>query len=214
MLIPFDFLFEKYKIKATGVCHCGASIGEEADAYYKNGIKRSIWIEAIPEIFFDLTDRLFPYSDAVAINACISDKDGDVVEFHVSSNNGASSSFLELGTHAVVHPDVKYIRDIKCTTKRLITIFNENKLDIKDYTFWNMDLQGVELLALKGMGLLLSYVDYAYLEVNKAHLYVGCALIEEIDAYMKMFDFERVETEWAGNTNWGDAFYIKKHLLP
>ena len=45
--------------------------------------------------------------------------------------------------------------------------------------FLNIDIQGAELLALKGMGSLISYFDYIYLEVNKAHVYKKCALVNE-----------------------------------
>jgi FkbM family methyltransferase len=214
MLIPFKDLFEKYNINAKGVLHIGASTGQECAHYYANGIERTIWIEAIPDVFNELVKHIEPYPDAIAINACISDEDGKEVDFNISSNRGESSSFLPLGTHAIVHPDVSYISQIKCHTKRIDSIFKEMDFDIKNYTFLNIDLQGAELFALRSMGELLDSVDYAYLEVNKDYLYVGCSLIGEIDEYMQKFGFVLVETEWAGNTGWGDCFMIKKHLLP
>lgn len=213
MLIDFKFLFEKYKVNATGVLHIGAHTGQEAEAYSANGIENVIWIEANPELFKKLLEHVAGIAGTVCINACISDTDGEKKVFHISSNEGQSSSFLELGTHAVVHPDVTYVKDIECTTKRIMSIFYENGLNIDDFTFLNIDLQGAELFALKGMGGLLDRVQYAYLEVNKAELYKDCALVEEIDEYMAVFNFIRVETLWAGNTNWGDAFYVKKNLL-
>lgn len=214
MLIDFGYLWNKYKVNATGVLHIGASHGEEAAAYCNNGIVRTIWVEAIPEVFEKLVHHIAGFPGSVAFNACVSNKDGEEVIFHVSSNEGQSSSFLELGTHKVAHPDVSYIRDIKMTTKRVISLFKENNLDPREYTFLNIDLQGAELLALKGMNGMLKFIDYAYLEVNKAHLYVGCPLVGEIDEYMGLFDFVRVETLWAGNTGWGDCFMIKRNLLP
>jgi FkbM family methyltransferase len=213
MLIEFKYLFDKYSVKAKGVLHIGAHIGQEAEAYVANGIERVIWIEANPDLFDKLTDRTLSIPGTICINACISDTDGEEKVFHVSSNDGQSSSFLELGTHAVVHPDVTYVKDIRCTTKRIMSIFYEQGFEIDEYTFLNIDLQGAELFALRGMGGLLDRVKYAYLEVNKAELYKGCALIDEVSEYMAKFGFVLVETLWAGSTNWGDAFYIKKELL-
>lgn len=211
MLISFDYLFKKYGVTAKGVLHCGSSTGQENDAYHNAGVERIIWVEAIPEVFSELVSQVFnDTGSTICINACISDEDDKEVVFHVSSNEGQSSSFLELGTHAIVHPNVSYVRDIKCTTKRIDTIFRESNLDIKDYPFINFDLQGSEMYALRGMGEMLNEVQYAYLEVNKAHLYVGCSLVEEIDEYLAKYNLFRVETEWAGNTNWGDAFFIKR----
>jgi hypothetical protein len=65
------------------------------------------------------------------------------------------------------------------------------------------------LKVLKSMGDLLKNFQYAYIEVNKAELYKGCPMIQEIDAYLAGFGFKRVEVKWAGNFGWGDAFYIK-----
>ena len=213
MLIDFKFLFDKYRVKSKGVLHIGANTGQEAIHYKNNGIERCIWIEAIPEVFNQLVEHVEKYENTICINACIGDEDGKEVEFKVSSNEGQSSSFLELGTHAIVHPDVRYVRVIKMFTNRVSTIFSEMGLDMRDYTFLNIDLQGAEMYALRGMGALLRHVDYAYLEVNNDYLYQGCPLIREIDDFMDIFEFTRVEVHWAGNTGWGDAFYVKKNLL-
>lgn len=210
MLIHFDYLFKKFKIDATGVLHIGAHTGEEAEFYYRNGIKRSFWIEANPEIFPRLQEHIKKYPDAIAVNMCIGDEHGKEVEFNVSSNDGQSSSYLELGAHATVHPDVTYVKKFTTQTFRVDGLFNS----LKDYTFLNIDLQGAEMDALVGMGDLLNDVDYAYLEVNKDHLYKNCPLIGDIDEYLSQFDFVRVETSWAGNTGWGDALYIRSTKIP
>jgi hypothetical protein len=72
-----------------------------------------------------------------------------------------------------------------------------------------MDLQGAELMALQGLGKEIDKIDFAYLEVNKDYLYEGCALIQDIDAFMEVNGFKRVELEWCGNFGWGDAFYTR-----
>lgn len=214
MLIDFTYLFQKYHVHATGVLHIGANTGQEEVHYAANGIERIIWVEADPETFDKLSKSTTgKIPNTIFINACIGENEGEVVDFNLSNNDRQSSSFLPLGTHATVHPDVVYTESIKATIKRIDNIFHASDFKMTDYTFLNIDIQGAELMALKGMGKLLAQVEYAYLEVNKAELYIGCALIDEIDSYMSLFDFVRVETLWAGNTNWGDAFYIKRNLL-
>lgn len=210
MLIPFSTLIKKYHFKPTGVFHVGASTGQECEDYVKSGVINVVWIEAIPAVFEQLEKHIEPYPSMLSFNQCIGDVDGTEVKFNISSNRGESSSFLELGTHAQVHPDVSYIDSFTTKTKRIDTLLRETGINLSDYDFLNMDLQGAELMALKGIGQELSKIKYAYLEVNKAELYKGCALIGEIDSYMNEFGFKRVETEWAGNTNWGDAVYLKK----
>ena len=55
----------------------------------------------------------------------------------------------------------------------------------------------------------LDKVDYLYTEVNSDYVYKDCALITELDDYLKQFNLVRVETSWT-HCKWGDAFYIKQ----
>tara|TARA_R110000782_G_scaffold195198_2_gene284732 strand:+ start:97 stop:714 length:618 start_codon:yes stop_codon:yes gene_type:complete len=205
MLIPFTNLQRKYKIAPKGVLHVGANVGEEIPEYKKIGVNKMIFIEANPKIFQVLEKKTAADENIICFNECVGDVDGQEVTFHISNNAGQSSSFLDLGTHKEQHPDVHYIKDLKLKTVRLDTLLEG--LD-SDYNFLNMDLQGAEGLALKGMGKLLDQFDYLYLEVNKTEVYKGCMQLPEMDEFLK--DFHRVETLWPGRCTWGDAFYIRK----
>ncbi len=208
MLFNFDQLVKRWKIKPEGVLHIGASEGQEADMYLRNGIKRQIWIEAIPEVYTVLKENLKSNPDAKAINACISDRDGEQVTFHIASNGGQSSSMLEFDTHSKVHPDVKFVKDITLITERIDSIFSPHNFT-GDWLL-NIDLQGAELKALHGMGNLLKSFKWAYIEVNKKHLYKDCPLIGDIDGYLGNFGLTRVDVKWCGNFGWGDAIYIRQ----
>lgn len=205
MLIDFRQLFPKYNIKPRGVIHIGANIGEEASVYNELGIKKQIWIEANPEIFSKLIQNVAGNTEATCFCLAAGDE-FKTAQFHISSNAGQSSSVLELGTHKDVHPDVTYVKTINVPMVRLESILNGG---LSEYNFLNIDLQGFELNCIMGMGDLIKQIDWAYLEVNKAELYKGCALVEQVDEYLSVFGFKRVETKWAGNTNWGDALYVK-----
>lgn len=204
MLIDFRTLFPKYGIKPKGVLHIGACKGEEFPVYMELGIKKQVWYEANFEMYQLLMETIKDNPEATAYNLCVGDEFKEVV-LHIANNQGQSSSILELGTHKVVHPEVHYQKDITVQMIRLDGL----PLD-EDIDFLNIDIQGAELLALKGMGDLLNQFNNCYLEVNKDYLYVGCPLVEELDVYLAKFGFERVETLWSGNTNWGDALYCKK----
>jgi len=208
MLIDFRTLFPKYGIRPKGVLHVGANKGEEAPVYLELGIKKQIWIEAYEPVFRLLKDNLANNPEAIAWNACVSDENGDKVTFHVSNNGSQSSSILELGTHKEVHPEVHYINHIEMTTQRIDKLFENPFVNPSNYDFLNIDLQGAELKALKGMGKLIHNFKWAYLEVNQKELYQGCALVEDIDYYLGAYGFTRVETRWCGNTCWGDALYV------
>lgn len=210
MLIPFQGLLTKYNINPTGVLHVGAHWAEEAHDYYSNGVQRTVWVEANPECIYKAISVLAPYPEHLIFNDCCTDTDDKQVTFNISNHEGQSSSILQMGTHKTAHPEVDYISTISLKTKRLDTLFRKNKLNITDYQFINMDIQGSELLALKGMGELLHQVDYLYLECNDAYLYEGCSLTHEVDEYVAQYGFTRVEKVMAGNFMWGDSFYLRK----
>lgn len=208
MLIPFSELFRKYKIRSTGVFHVGASYGQEVAEYYKNGIRHTVWIEALPSVYERLLKNVKNYPDAIAINECISDVDDQEVVFNVANNEGQSSSLLEFGSHTREHPTVKFIDKVRMTTIRLDTLIKKYDLDMSRYDFLNLDLQGAELMALKGLGKYLEGFNHLYIEVNIAELYKGCPLVETIDEYVSKFGFSRLETKMTG-WKWGDAYYQK-----
>jgi len=216
MLIPLADLIKKYKINPKGVLHVGANTGQEAEDYFKAGIEHTYWIEPIPEIYNQLVKHVskFDFKSSSFCNALITDVNGEMVDFHIANNDGQSSSLLNFGTHSKEHPTVKFIKTITLETVRIDKIFNdlssnvENDFNPYDYDFLNIDVQGAELLVLKSMGRYMNNFDFAYIEVNTAHLYKDCPLIEDIDQFFSDYGLERVETKMTG-WKWGDAFYIK-----
>lgn len=209
MLIPYNKLIEKYNIRPTGVCHIGANTGQEAIDYYSNGVEKTIWIEADPELISTLEHNLKVYKEYKIYNSCLTDIDGEDITLNIANNGGQSSSILQLDYHKIVHPEVHYTKEIQVKTQRLDTIFNNYSLNIEDYPFVNIDVQGAELLVLKGMGDLLHKVKYLYLEVNDASLYTNCALYPEIRDYLSGYGFTLKEKVMAGNFKWGDSFFIR-----
>lgn len=180
----------------------GAHECEEITAYEQYIARDKIlWIEAMPEKVELSKQR---HSNILIEQAVVSDTVEDVT-FHIS-NNGQSSSILELGIHKIHHPDIHYVNSFSAQTKILNDILSNYSIE---FNFLNLDIQGAELKALKGMEDYLSKVEYIYTEVNDDYVYENCALISEIDEYLKGFGFVRVETSWSGNAHWGDAFYIK-----
>lgn len=204
MLIPFDQLFPKYGIKPEGVLHLGANEGQEAETYWRLGIRNVIWVEAIPEVFQKLTAHVRRFPGQRTRLACVSDVDNQKIQFNVANNGAQSSSMLEFGTHSKEHPTVKFTDKLEITTSRVDTLLKDEKMHGR----WllNADLQGAELLAMKGMGHLWSRFAWAYLEVNERELYKGCPLLPELDAWMLGRKFKRVETHMTGS-GWGDALY-------
>lgn len=203
MLIPLHFLVQKYNIAFKGILHVGAHECEELHDYEQYLPRNKIlWVEGLPEKVKISKEK---YKNVLIENAIVSDVK-ETVRFNVS-NNGQSSSILEFGLHSTFHPQVHYIGHFEAETKLLKDIICHYDIS---YNFLNLDIQGTELKALKGMEEYLNKVDYIYSEVNSDYVYKDCALITEMDEYLLKFGLHRVETKWCGDFKWGDAFYIRK----
>jgi len=203
MLIKLNELVDKYSIQFTGILHVGAHECEEIHDYDRYLPRNKVlWVEGLYDKV-ELSRKLFP--NIFIIQGVVSDK-VEMVKFN-RSNNGQSSSILELGTHKYHHPHISYVDSYN--VKSVVLKDFIHNYDIS-YNFINLDLQGAELKALKGMEPYLNTIDYIYTEVNSQYVYEGCALVTELDDYLLQFGFNRVETAWCENFGWGDAFYIKK----
>jgi FkbM family methyltransferase len=202
MLISLDDLVKKYNINFKGILHVGAHECEEIKDYDKYISRdKMLWIEAMKDkVDFCKVN----YPEINIEQAVISDKI-EMVTFNIS-NNGQSSSILDFGLHSHFHPHIVFVNSLQMETKLLKDIICNYDID---YNFVNLDIQGVELKALKSMEEYLHKIDYIYTEVNSDYVYKDCNLIAEIDYYLKEFGFDRVETSWAGDYRWGDAFYIR-----
>jgi FkbM family methyltransferase len=167
----------------TGILHVGSHECEELHDY-EHYLSRNkiLWIDALEHNVNECKEK---YKDLLIEQAVVSDKVEEVI-FH-ESNNGQSSSMLEFGVHEIYHSDIHYIREFKTTTTLLSSIIS--KYDIA-FNFLNLDIQGAELKALKGMETYLDQVDYIYVEVNLDYLYNEGALMDEMDDYLMKFKFQ------------------------
>lgn len=205
MLIGFNQIVNSYGVP-KGIIHIGAHLMEERSSYMSNGVNKIIWIEANPSIYEKI--KWANSGNEMVFNYAISDEDNLVYDLYVT-NNGESSSILEMDKHKEYHPHIWVYGSVKVNSKRIDTLIRENSINPSSYDFLNLDIQGVELLAMKGFGDIISNFKYIYTEVNSAYLYSGCCLIGEIDDYLLDYGFKRVMTEMTP-FEWGDALYIKE----
>ena len=208
MLIPVNELIEDFNVKPTSILHVGAHLAEESLEYDKNFNVPVLWIEAQPELCLVLRKTLNPKTNTI-VEACVFEKDNELLTLNISSNS-QSSSILQLGTHADTYPDVKVTEKVTVKTKRLDTILADKEVP----DFVNLDIQGVELKALKSLGISISKVQTIYTEVNKWNVYEGCDMIKDIDNYLKVYGFKRITVRWVFRAGWGDALYVNRNVPP
>ena len=206
MFFPVKELVQNYNISPQSILHVGAHLGEESQDYDKYFSVPVLWIEAQSHLCLELKKRLKASTNTV-VEACVLDKDNEFLSFNVSSNS-QSSSLLDFGTHSISYPGVLVTEKVRVKTQRLDTILQGR--DTPD--FINIDIQGVELKAIKSLGGLINQVQVIYTEVNKRQVYEKCDLIKDIDSYLKKYGFRRIATRWEFKAGWGDALYVNNKV--
>ena len=153
------------------VLHIGANTGQEASLYHRLGLKA--WhVEAIPELAEKMDVNLKEYEDQIPLQACLSDIEGELIQFHVANNNGQSSSMFELGRHRHAYPQVRYVETVSLRTTTIDALLGQNLIDA-DLDCIIIDAQGAELKILNGSKQLLSMgnIKLAQVEVSITPMY-------------------------------------------
>lgn len=206
MLIKISELCSNFNINPSGVVHVGAHLAEEAGDYAKYGWGKILWVESQKEKAVHIRNLLDSKTNLI-IEATVWSESGIRMNFNIASN-GESSSILEFGSHSKNYPNITYTKKIPVVTQRLDEIIPENFHG----NFLNLDIQGAELEALKGLGRRLSDFNWIYSEVNKEEVYKNCATVDKIDEYLNNYGYTRVATRWILGAGWGDALYAKENL--
>lgn len=216
MLINIKELIQKFNININGILHIGAHNCEELTDYTLNNINTAniYWIEALPELV-EKNKKNNPYLNIY--QAVIYDEDDKEIEFNITNcdgdkNNLQSSSILEFGSHEKHHPQVKIVNKIKLKTSRMDTVIEKNNINMDNINFINLDIQGVELRALKSMEKYLKNVDYIYSEVNTEEVYKNCDKMEDLTEYLSNFGFKLADARIYTQFGWGDGFYIREKI--
>ena len=194
-----------------GVVQVGAHRGQELASFRELGARCVIMIEALPSVAAELQAACAEFSEVSVINCAVSNSEGEA-RFHVA-NNEMSSSLLELHEHKTIYTDIIETEEIAVKTCSLDQILAESGVEPATLNFLNIDVQGGELLVLKGAMKTLEHIELINLEVNFAELYRGCPEIEDIDAFLSESGFVRLSLSCDYHITWGDAVYARRSLL-
>jgi FkbM family methyltransferase len=204
MLIDFNII-KNYGIVPRGTIHVGMHKAEEYPIYWKAGVNRVIFVEANEELANSWVDPKSVVMPCHVVHAAVSDK-VEKVTFSIT-NNGESSSILELGDHAQIYPNIVNVKQVEMMTNTLDQILEYLGNPIQEFNILNLDIQGVELKAMKGLTDW-SHIEAVFTEVNYREMYKGCALIGEIEEFLCGKGFRKVEEVDTG-AGWGDALFVR-----
>lgn len=197
------------KIKIRGIIHVGCHKFDELYYYKNNGIEDLLIFEANPHLY-EAVRKIGEENPRVKAFTCaVCDRLG-TTKFHIT-NNEQSSSILKLKDHEIYYPEVtcQETVEVECTT--IDHVIHSNGIDPKAYNVLTMDIQGAELLCLRGASEYLNSCDMVFTEVNYAELYEGCGQIAELEAELAKYRFVRRYTmDYYIKNKWGDALYTKE----
>lgn len=193
---------------ARGVIHVGANTGQERDIYASRNLP-VVWIEPMPGIFEKLCENLENYPDQQAAQFLITDQDGAEYEFGIANNGAQSSSIFPFADHKKIWPDVDYLGSMKLKSTTLKTVIENAKLNMDTLDTLIMDVQGAELLVLKGAGEYVDRFKWIRAEAADFEIYKGCCQLKDLDEFLIPRGFKRV-VAWrgAGNPNVGFAYEV------
>ncbi len=196
-----------HRIRVRGVVHVGAHLGEEVDLYRTLGAARMLMVEANPDVYSGLVARHGGAGDIVLVNRAASDR-SEVRKLQLTSSS-QSGSLLRLGKHAEIYPQIVASGEVDVQCTPLDDIMVEWDQAAHEYNILNIDVQGAELMVLKGAEQTLPAIDLINVEVNFAELYAGCPQIDEIDDFLAERGFRRIAIACPYHPTWGDAVYLR-----
>jgi len=196
--------------RIKGLIHIGAHVGQETNRYAENDLN-VLWVEPNPEIFPILVENIKNHPRQRAVPALLTDVEGQSYPFHISSNNGASSSILGVGRHEEIWPEVSMTKTITVESTTLASLVKRENLDMANYDGLVIDTQGTELLVLKGGAALLNRFKFIRAEAADFELYKDCCRLADLDSFLGEHGFRRIRTypfaQKAGVGSCCDAVY-------
>ena len=197
-----QLIYKNLLVRSTGVLHIGAHVGQEAQSYDEVGLE-VLWVEGDVEIFPRLKKNIESYPNQKALNVLLGDQDGQIVDFFRSSNDGQSSSLFEFGGESF--ENVRTVEVEQLQLQRLDALLSME--ESRRFDHWVVDVQGAELLVLKGAGDLLKSCKWMNIEVSLRETYVGGAKFQDLCDYLSRYQLFPLWNPPAGFH--GDVIFIK-----
>jgi FkbM family methyltransferase len=190
-----DWLIEtnEFLCAARGVVHIGANAGQECRLY---GVMElpALFVEALEGPFKTLVEEVVKYPNQRAFQYLLTDTDGAEYDFGIANNDGQSSSIFQFGDHVKLWPSVKYVDSVKLKSSTFKTMVERERIDLSSYDALVMDVQGAELLVLKGMRDCLDGFRFIRCETADFDVYRGCCQMKDLDEYLSPRGFTRTKT--------------------
>jgi FkbM family methyltransferase len=201
----------------------GACEGENSIRYAQFFPRANIHVfEPLPKNYQAVLQHIAKYQPANlrAHQLCLSEQIG-FADFFVSSGRpenatdlewdygNKSSSLLPPDRNADYFPWMEFKEKIQVKTDTLDNFCRANGLG--EIGFMHIDVQGAELMVLKGGQAMLQHTQAMWIEVSDVPLYQGQALQQDIEDFLRPLGFTKIVDTVAGWS--GDQFWVKKDFF-
>ncbi len=173
--------------KSRGVVHVGANSGQEAWIY---GMMKKpvLWFEPLPNQFRELQNNIRQYPNQKCVRRALSDQSGQSVTFHVTSNDGLSSSMFAPAKLQELWGHIEVSDSIEVLTSTLADEINSVKHG-RRFDALVLDVQGAELKVLQGAGTILTQFRWILAELSDVVLYEGACSRIEVEEFLANHGF-------------------------
>ena len=182
----------RFTQKTRGLIHIGAHDGEEAWIYNALKVPRVIWVEGNPDLMERLRANISAFRGQTAVQGLLTERTGEIVCFHVTNNDGASSSILPLGRCHEMYPEVAVTQKKTLRSDTLARILSAHD-PFAAIDSMVIDVQGAELAVLRGAGDRLKQFRWIFAECADFELYKGGCTIQTLSEFLDAWGF--VETK-------------------
>jgi FkbM family methyltransferase len=187
-----------------GVLHLGAHEAEEMGFYESRDAKFVVWVEANPDMEALLRSKMRAGHDLVVCAVMDVDGEADLRLYSHADNNsvlarGQDQPPVVFETGVVRVPSMTVDTIVDC----------QRHFNMDDCRVLVMDVQGAELLALKGADRFLRSpgLTHVCLEVIWSDLYVGSPTETELVTLLRGYRFVPVDRYCEGDSQWGNIMF-------
>lgn len=175
--------------------HVGAHLAQERGHYESMGYEKVWWIEGSAETHARLCDVIEQHEGPATHwvdHALLTDHDGEPMQLHQFTNNGASNSIFQATKNLEDRwSKVRHTGESETVLSQTLDTLVESR----EETSWDVllvDVQGAELLVLQGAKKLLGKVRAVVCEASTVAYYESGVLFSELESHLKEFGFEPV----------------------
>lgn len=177
-----------------GVVHIGANDGEEISWYLHRNHRPVLAFEPHPEPFAELQRMYGAPHGVICVNVALGDADGDLVlQVPEDGDTKHSSKYPPVPTDGEPHAWtlVPNATTLAVPLRRFDSWAQETCIDLSPFDVLVVDVQGMELEVLRGMGRCLDGFRYLNIECSERAMYEGEASAQEVIDWLRAQGFEQ-----------------------